>query len=240
MLANGKEKRYNMLQSETYLEGKMETKFKVLMKKDDEIMKDFLSFTYRAKGQMNRAKLFVFAAGMIFIGYMAAGDGNVISGNVFALVGIIMILMGLVLPKVALARLKKADEGYNKGTEYAYVFASGSMYVYEDGELAQNVGGYRQVTCFYGDEKNYYVGINNDDLYLLPMKNFAEGDPNDFIEFIQYVSDETYEFLPATLKNRWIKYRVDQKVRDAEYDAKAAAKRAEAAEKKNKKKCNKK
>ena len=48
----------------------METKFKVVMKKDDKIMKDFLAFTYRAKGQMNRAKLYVFAAGMFFIGYI--------------------------------------------------------------------------------------------------------------------------------------------------------------------------
>lgn len=214
----------------------METKFKVVMKKDDKAMKEFLSFTYRAKGQMNRAKLYVFAVGMLIIGYMAAGDDNVIAGNIFALVGIVMILMGLILPKVALARLKKTDEAYKKGTEFTYVFASGSMYVYEDGELAQNVGGYKQVTCFYGDEKNYYLGINNDDLYLLPMKNFIEGNPEEFIDFIQKVSDESYEFLPAELKNRWIKYRVNQKLRDAEYDAKAAAKRAEAKEKKNKKK----
>lgn len=213
----------------------METKFKVVMKKDDKIMKEFLSFTYRAKGQMNRAKLYVFAAGMFFIGYMAAGDGNVIAGNIIALVGILMVLMGLVLPKIALARLKKADEGYNKGTEYTYVFAKGYMHVYENGELAQNVGGYRQVTCFYGDERNYYLGINNDDLFLLPMKNFVEGNADEFIDFIQYVSDESYEFLPTELKNRWMKYRANQKMRDAEYNAKAAAKRAEAAEKKAKK-----
>ena len=68
------------------------------------------------------------------------------------------------------------------------------------------------------------------------MKKFAEGNPEEFVDFIEKVSDEKYEFLPATLKNRWIKYRVNQKERDAEYNAKAAAKRAEAAEKKNKKK----
>ena len=39
----------------------METKFKVVMKRDDEAMKDFLSFRYRAQGQANRAKLYIFA-----------------------------------------------------------------------------------------------------------------------------------------------------------------------------------
>lgn len=214
----------------------METKFKVVMKKDDKAMKEFLSFTYRAKGQMNRAKLYVYAAGMLIIGYMAAQDANVVVANIIALVGILMIAMGLVLPKVALAELKKSDEAYKNGTEFTYVFGTGSMYVYENGELAQNVGGYRQVTCFYGDEKNYYVGINNDDLYLLPMKNFVEGNPNEFIDFIQYVSDQTYEFLPTTFKNLWLKFKTNQKMKDAEYDAKAAAKRAEAKAKKDKKK----
>ena len=214
----------------------METKFKVVMKKDDEIMKDFLSFTYRAQGQANRMKLYIFAIGMLVIGWLAARGGNTTMGNIIAVVGILMVLTGLVLPKIALARMKKSDEGYKTGTEYTYVFASGSMYIYENGELAQNVGGYRQVSCFYGDEKNYYVGINNDDLYLLPMKNFVEGDPNEFIDFIQYVSDESYVFLPATVKNRWTKYRAEQKVKEAEYNAKAAEKRAEAKEKKNKKK----
>lgn len=214
----------------------METKFKVVMRKNDEIMKDFLSFTYRAQGQVGRAKLYIFAAGMLIIGWLAVRGGNTTMGNIIAVVGILMVLTGLVLPKIALARIKKSDEGYNKGTEYTYIFASGSMYIYENGELAQNVGGYRQVSCFYGDEKNYYVGINNDDLYLLPMKNFVEGNPSEFIEFVQKVSDESYVFLPATVKNRWIKYRAEQKVKEAEYNAKAAEKRAEAKEKKNKKK----
>ena len=214
----------------------METKFKVVMKKNDEIMKDFLSFTYRAKGQFNRNKLYIYAAGLFLIGYMAAKDDNVIVGNITVAVGIFMVLMGLVLPKIALAGLKKADEGYKNKTEYTYIFASGSMYIYENGELAQNVGSYRQVTCFYGDEKNYYVGINNDDLYLLPMKNFVEGNPEEFIDFMQDVSSETYEFLPLTMKNKWLRFKTNQKIKDAEYDAKAAAKRAEAKAKKNKRK----
>ena len=213
----------------------MENKFKIVMKKDDKAMKDFLSFTYRAQGQVQRTKLYIYAAGMLIIGYLASRDANIVVANIISAIGIAMILLGLILPKVALSKMKKNDEGYNKKTEYTYVFASGSMYVYENGELAQNVGGYRQVTCFYGDEENYYVGINNDDLYLLPMANFVEGNPEDFIEFIEKVSDETYEFLPATWKNRWTKYRANQKIKEAEFDAKAAEKRAEAKEKRKKK-----
>ena len=205
------------------------------MKRDDEAMKDFLSFRYRAQGQANRAKLYIFAIGMLMIGYFAARGGNVIMGNIIAVVGVLMVLSGFVLPKVALARLKMMDEAYQAKKEFTYVFARGSMYVYENDELIQNVGSYRQVSCFYEDEKNYYVGINNDDLYVLSMNNFVEGDPKEFVDFIQKVSDESCVFLPATFKNRWKKFRADQKKKEMEYDAKAAVKRAEAKEKRKKK-----
>ena len=58
----------------------------------------------------------------------------------------------------------------------------------------------------------------------------------EFVDFIQNVSGESCVYLPATIKNRWKKFRADQKMKEIEYDAKAAAKRAEAKEKKNKKK----
>lgn len=212
----------------------METKFKVVMTKDAEVMKDFLSFTYRAQGGRNRSKLYIYAIGMLLIGYMAARDGNITVGNIIAGVGIAMVLMGFIFPKIALMKLKKADEAYKKKTELSYVFTGGKMYVYEDGELVQNVGGYQQVTCFYGDERNYYVGINNDDLYLLPMKCFVEGDPEEFLKFMQKASGEQYEFLPLTLKNKWLKFRTEQKIKEVEYDEKVAEKRKEAKEKKEK------
>ena len=214
----------------------METKFKVAMKKTDEVMKDFISFTYRAKGQTRRTKARIFIIALIVIGILAIRDNNVTSGTVMIVVGALMLLTTFIFPTIAVAKIKKADQGYKNGTEYEYVFTGGSMYVYENGELAQNVGSYRQVSCFYGDEKNYYVGVNNDDLYLLPIKNFVEGNPEEFVDFVQRVSDEKYEFLPLTLKNKWLKFKTDQKLKDAEYDAKVAVKRAEAKEKKAKKK----
>ena len=69
----------------------METKFKVIMRRDNEAMKDFLSFRYRAQGEMKRVKLYVFAIGMLAIGYMAVNDGNVTAGNVISAVGMGMM-----------------------------------------------------------------------------------------------------------------------------------------------------
>lgn len=131
----------------------METKFKVVMKKDGEVLKDFISFTYRAKGQTGRFKLRVPAIGLVVIGYLAAKGGNTLAGVIIGATGVVVLVITLFLPQIAVARLKKADVVYQNQTELTYTFTNSSMYVYENGELTQNVGGYNQVSCFYGDEK---------------------------------------------------------------------------------------
>ena len=102
--------------------------------------------------------------------------------------------------------------------------------MYENGELAMSVGSYNKVSCFYEDEYNFYLGVNNEDLFLLPRTCFIEGDVEAFASFITGKSGEEAEFLPVTLKNRWMVYRRKAKEAEIEYDAKAAEKREKAKE----------
>lgn len=217
----------------------MEAKFKVVTKKNIDVLKDFISFTYRAQGSMGRMKLRILAAGLVVIGYLAIKGGSTTAGAIIGAVGVLFLIMSLFLPQIAVWRLKKSDLAYRNQTELAYVFTNSSMYVYENGELEQNIGSYHQVSCFYGDEKNYYVGVNNEDLYLLPRKAFVEGDEEEFLDFIEKKSNEKYEFLPTTVKNKWIRYRVNAKQKEMEYNKKAADLRAKDKEKKEQKKKNK-
>lgn len=213
----------------------MESKFKVVMKKDEEVLKDFLSFTYRAKGGVDRMKLRIFAIGLVTIGYLAAKGGGMIAGIIVGAVGIGLFVISLCLPQVAIWRMKKMDMAYRNQTELTYAFTNGNIYVYENGELGQSVSGYNHVSCFYEDEKNFYVGINNEDLFLLPKKSFVEGEAAEFVEFIEKKSNEKAEFLPMLVKNKWIKMRVKMKQADAEHDAKAEELRRQAKEKRKKK-----
>lgn len=218
----------------------METKFKVVMKKDGEVLKDFISFTYRAKGQTGRFKLRVLAIGLVVIGYLAAKGGNTLAGVIIGATGVVVLVITLFLPQIAVARLKKADVVYQNQTELTYTFTNSSMYVYENGELTQNVGGYNQVSCFYGDEKNYYLGVNNDDLYLLPRKAFTEGNEEEFLKFIEKKSGEKYEFLPMKVKNKWMLKKVEMRQQEIEYNERAASLRAEDRKKKAERNANKK
>lgn len=210
----------------------METKYKVIMKKDEEVMKDFVSFTYRVQGKLGRYKFYILAIGMLMIGFFAIKGGSVTAGAVIGAVGVVMIVIGMFLPQVAISKMKKTDEAYRNRTELTYIFAKSAIYVYLNGELYQNVGGYNHVTSIYEDEKNYYVGINNEELYLLPKKCFVEGENETFVEFVNERSGIQCEFVPGTMKNKWLKYRMDMKRKDAEYDARAAKLRKESKEKK--------
>ena len=212
----------------------METKFRVKMRKDAKVLQDFILFTYRAKGSRTTRGI-ILSLGLFVIAYMALNDGAAV-GYVIAVCGALGLIFTLYRHKIALVRLKRADIAYKNQTELEYVFTNGNIYVYEDGELAVNVGSYSRVSCFYEDEYNFYVGVNNEDLYLLPRECFGEGDVNEFVSFIESKSSEECEFLPATLKNRWIAYRQKAKIADMEYDEKAAKLREEAKEKRRRRK----
>ena len=213
------------------MKGDMENKFKIVMKKTDEVMKDFISFTYRAKGTVARFKVRVLAVGLAVIGILAAKDNHPIAGGVMLAIGGGFFVASFFVSQIAVLRVKAVDIAYQNKTELTYAFTNSGIYVYENAELSKNVGGYHNVTCFYGDEKNYYVGVNNEDLYLLPRKCFVEGDAEEFLEFIETKSNEKYEFLPNTIKNKWIQFRINQKQKDMEYNQRAAALREKDKEK---------
>lgn len=217
----------------------METKFKVVMKKDDEVLKDFISFTYRAQGAIQRYKMRVLAIGLAVIGILAGRDDHPIAGAIMFGLGATFLIATFFLSQIAVAKLKKADVAYQNQTELTYAFTNGGIYVYENGELSQNVGSYSRVTCFYGDEKNYYVGVNNDDLYLLPKKHFVEGDAEEFLGFIENKSGEKYEFIPLTIKNKYLLKKVEWKQQELEYNERAEKLREEDRKKKTEKKSKK-
>lgn len=212
----------------------METKFRVKMKKNAKVLQDFILFTYRANGNRTMRGVLL-SLGLFAIAYMAVKNSGTV-GYYIGGAGALGLFFTLFRHKIALARLKKADIAYKNQTELEYMFTNGNMYVYEDGELAINVGSYSKVSCLYEDEYNFYLGVNNEDLFLLPRSCFAEGDVNEFASFITEKSGEEAEFLPVTLKNRWLVYRNKSKAAEEEYDAKAAKKREEAKEKRNRRK----
>lgn len=214
----------------------MENKFKVVMKKNEEVLRDFILFRERANHASDKFKMIVLGIGLIVIGILAAKGGNAIAGSIIGIIGIVMVAFALFIHNIAVIRLKKADIAYKNQTELTYIFLNSGIYVYENEELTQCIKGYARVSCLYEDEKNFYVGIDNEDLFLLPKKAFTEGDTASFISFMETKSHEKSEFLPTTVKKRWILQRAKQKQAAEAYDARAAELRKQEKAKKEKNK----
>lgn len=199
--------------------------FKVETVKTEETLQDFILFMYRVKNSGGTFKMVVLGLGMIVIGYLAKEKPPAAIGC--TIVGVVTLLFAIFKHKLAVRQLKKSDIAYKEQTKLGFEFSGSGIYVYKNDELDENIGGYSHVTCLYGDEKNYYVGINNEDLFLLPRKDFTEGSQEEFAAFVEKRSNEKYEFTPATVKNKWRIHRMKQKAFEVEYDAKAEALRQE-------------
>ena len=209
----------------------METKFKIVLKKDTKIMEDFIIFANKVNNPNQQMKMSIISLGFLVIGWVARNDSPTFA-IVIAVFGALLFTYVQCRFKLAAAKLKKADESYINQNELSYEFTNSNIYIRKDGELERNVGSYSHVTCLYSDEYNYYVGINNEDLLLLPRKCFVEGNEEEFMPFIEEKSNEQSEFLPRTFKNKRIVNKMKRQARDAEYDAKAARLREESKQKK--------
>ena len=74
------------------------------------------------------------------------------------------------------------------------------MQVEESGEVSR-LGNYKKIYCVWEDEKNFFLGMNEDDLVVLPKKDFTTGDAATFRDFILDKSRAEFRWKPAELKN---------------------------------------
>ena len=72
----------------------METKFKVIMKKDRKVLEDFILFSQRVNSPMVKTKMAIISIGFVMIGVFARKD-SVIAGIVIGVLGILMLLISL-------------------------------------------------------------------------------------------------------------------------------------------------
>lgn len=202
----------------------MDAKFKIVMKKDAKVLEDFILFTYRANEPGRNLIMAIPAIGLMVIGY-GQGQDKLLQGIVIMLLGCVWLAMVLLRHKIALRGLKKADEGYKEQVELTYMFMGSSIYLSKNGGAEENLGSYSKISCFYEDEYNFYVGMNNEDLYLLPKRSFVQGNVEQFVEYLENKTGEKCEFLPKKIKNKWIMYKIKAKKREEVYDKRVKEKR---------------
>lgn len=180
----------------------MDGRYIVETQKTADVIKDFILFKRRAQNSHGTFHLCLIGAGMTGVGYTTYPDNSTAGINLM-LTGAILLIFALFRHNLTVSKFKKSDQAYLEKWNLTYVFTNKELQVYRNGELFEKVKNYRDISSFYEDEKNYYLGINNEDMYVLPKKDFTTDSNEGFADFITEKSSQELIFLPASFITRF-------------------------------------
>ena len=173
-------------------------KYVVPVKRDEKLLKTFVKFSNQTRHP--RTTVYLVTVGAMLIALPIANKEIALAGVIICYVmGALMVLMGVFRHHIGVYMLKsnpqtKLDE------ELTYIFGNTDVKTERNGEL-EKLGSYASIYRLWEDEKFFYIGINEDDLVVLPKTNFEVGDVSTFREFILEKSGATFTWQPKRLDN---------------------------------------
>lgn len=184
----------------------MENEYKIQIRRDTEMMKTFIDFNNRVNHPKVSFHLFLIGALLISMP-IVAGGGKLWGVLICYILGGFLVFMSLFRKYIAVHQMKKSPE-IEVGEELTYHFTPKGVRVCKEGEPDKNLGGYKNIYEVWEDEKHYYLGMNKEDLLILPFKDFTLGKPSEFKEFVLQKSKAPYTWKPAgfvnLLKESWL------------------------------------
>lgn len=173
----------------------------VYVKRDTALMKTFIEFKNRVEHPA--ATIYMVTMGVMLIGLMyKQAESIAMAGRVIGYVfGALLILMGLFRKYISIYMMKNNPQ-VHVDEEIQYLFGNAGIRAEKSTEDAEeHLGNYKDVYCVWEDEKSYYLGMNKDDLIVLPKANFRTGDASAFKGFILEKSGAKYIWKPAQIGN---------------------------------------
>lgn len=173
-------------------------KYIVPVTRDEKLLKTFVKFSNQTRHP--RTTVYMVTVGTMLIALPIANEGIALVGEIICYVmGALMVLMGAFRHHIGVYMLKsnpqtKLDE------ELTYIFGNTDVKTERNGEL-EKLGSYASIYRLWEDEKFFYIGINEDDLLVLPKTNFEVGDVSTFREYILEKSGATFTWQPKRIDN---------------------------------------
>ncbi len=206
--------RANQDQNSESASKKKEVLYQIKTKRDSDVIKAFITFTYRVLHPGVTGRL-------IFIGILIAAPAIIAKAmwlKILCLtVGGLLVLLGLFRQYISLAITKSKDAAYINGTDFTYNFTQTDAAFYADDQIFSTISKYKDITSFYYDDDFYYLGIRNKDFFVLPKSRFTIGDPSEFEDFIYKKSHRTCRWIPNKFSDRMKLRRAQRAVRDDQF-----------------------
>lgn len=170
-------------------------KYVVRTCRDTSMIKTYIQFVNQVKHP--RVSMNMFVTGVLLAALPIIAKGAIaLPGEIIAYtIGVLLMIMALFRSNISVW-MTKNDPKVKVGEEIIYFFGNAGVRVEKDG-VVENMGYYKTIYRVWEDEKNYYIGMNEEDLLILPMKNFEMGDAKEFRDFILEKSGADYRWKPS-------------------------------------------
>ena len=174
-------------------------KYIVHIIRDTAMMKTYVNFSNRV--QHPRVTMNMVLTGLILIALPTVTKGAIaLPGVVICYVmGALLVLMGVFRSNISVWMMKN-DPKVKENEELTYYFGNTKVRVENDGSV-EVMGSYQSIYRIWEDETHFYVGMNEDDLLILPKGDFEKGDEETFKEFILEKSGADYRWKPVRFVN---------------------------------------
>ena len=120
--------------------------------------------------------------------------------------GALLVAMALFRQNIAVYQMK-ADPKVKDNEKLSYLFGNTKIRVENEGKI-ETMGGYQDVYRVWEDERTYFVGMNEDDLLILPKDAFEKGEAKAFRDYILERTGADFVWKPTGLvnicKNKWM------------------------------------
>lgn len=193
-------------------------RYVVYTKRDTELMKTFIRFDNRVRHPRMGVNTGLVGILLLLMPVIVKDMG--LAGKIIAVcVGTLLLSIALFRVHISVSMMRNNPE-VKENEEITYLFGNSGIRAQKiDG--IEDMGYYKTVYHLWEDERNYYVGLDNDDLLILPKANFEEGDTKEFREFLLEKSGAKYTWKPAKLGNIWKNkvYQIRQKMVEEEDDS---------------------
>lgn len=181
-------------------------KYVVSVTRDEQMLKTFVKFSNRVRHP--RTTVYMITVGAMLIALPIANKEIALPGVIICYVmGALMVLMGLFRHYIGVYMLKTNPQT-KLGEELTYIFGNTDIKT-DKGELLEKLGSYSKIYRLWEDEKHFYIGINEDDLVVLPKAAFEVGDASTFRDFILDKSGAIFTWQPRRIDNV-IKHNINQ------------------------------
>lgn len=173
-------------------------KYVASVKRDEKLLKTFVKFSNQVRHP--RTTVYMITVGAMLIALPIANKGIALPGVIICYVmGTLMVLIGLFRHYIGVQMLKNNPET-KLDEEITYIFGNTDVKTDKAGVL-EKLGSYSKIYRLWEDEKVFYIGMNEDDLIVLPKQDFTVGDVSAFRDFILEKSGAIYTWQPKRIDN---------------------------------------